>query len=1066
MHRIIPFFLVVFGFLQAQQSTVSGVVTAGASGQPLIGVNIVVQGTPQGTTTDIEGFYSIDNVASDAVLAFSFIGYETAEVNIEGRSTIDVALDIDVLMASEELIVTGYKTERKVDLTGAVSVVELEPVANATKSSPLEALQGRIPGVYIEQSGRASGEVANLLVRGLNTLGNNSPLFVIDGVPTTSPEVFASLDINTIGSVQVLKDASAASIYGARAANGVIIVTTKSGEPGRVKVSYTSKTSSSNYNRRPVPMTSHERGEAMWQASLNDGTDPAAHAAIYTYDWNGDYDNPVLNKVNITEWVSGDASSDMRAQKNPGTNWQNETYRTGQMTDNTVTISGGNENSQALLGLGFLKSQAVMRYQDFEKMTLRLNSTHRVANGLLTVGQNLTIASTSEVPEPTDLGGSNMDRLAQTMQATLPVYTESGEWAGPLGAGYSDRNSPVHMLYIHRNNRDNRRKIFGNLFAEISPIQNLRVRSSFGLDYTNSHDWWVEEAYQTGFLGRATNSLDELNADRINWTFSNTATYDLEFGNSRASVLLGTEAIKERYHYQRGYKESFVLNDDYDYILNMSAGTGLQTVQGTTTGFQLLSYFGKVNYSFANRYLASATLRYDGSSRFGSENAWGAFPAFTVGWRINNEPFFNVDAVSNLKLRVGYGRVGNQEIGNEARFGLYKPNYSAMGDLRSPEWTATWLGQGTAYDLNGVNTGTLPSGFSKEQTGNTALKWETTDEVNVGVDFGFNNETIFGSFDYFTRETKDILIKPPSPAAAGEGAERWENGATIENAGFEFSLGLRGDAGPISYNIMAILSQSKDKITYLPDAVVKAYAGNVEQTIIGRSQTSIFGYESDGIFQNQAEVDAHGDQIGKGVGRVRYVDRNGDGKVDSYDQMWLGTSLPDAEYGLNVELRYNDFTLTSFLSGVAGWYRGDSFMSFETRLSSGMNFGKNALENSWTAQNPDRTNPALSLVSPNDEGRTSTRTITNHSYLKLRNIQLSWRIPSELRSGLGIPPITVYVLGENLWVTYQSTGERKFWGQDPESLRGSGTRDTLIDRGQARSPLPSRISFGFNWDLF
>jgi|TARA_B100000315_G_scaffold259382_1_gene315195 TonB-linked SusC/RagA family outer membrane protein len=1066
MHRIIPAFLVVFGFLQAQQISVSGVVTTVASGEPLIGVNIVVQGSSQGTTTDIEGFYSIDNVASDAVLAFSFIGYETAEVNVEGRSTIDVALGIDVLMASEELIVTGYKTERKVDLTGAVSVVELEPVANATKSSPLEALQGRIPGVYIEQSGRASGEVANLLVRGLNTLGNNSPLFVIDGVPTTSPEVFSSLDINTIGSVQVLKDASAASIYGARAANGVIIVTTKSGEAGRVKVSYTSKTSSSNYNRRPVPMTAEERGAAMWQASLNDGTDPVAHAAIYTYDWNGDYDNPVLNKVNITEWVSGDASSDMRAQKNPGTNWQNETYRTGQMTDNTVTISGGNENSQALLGLGYLKSQAVMRYQDFEKMTLRLNSTHKVSNGLLTVGQNLTIASTSEVPEPTDLGGSNMDRLAQTMQATLPVYTESGDWAGPLGAGYSDRNSPVHMLYIHRNNRDNRRKIFGNLFAEISPIQNLRVKSSFGLDYTNSHDWWVEEAYQTGFLGRATNSLDELNADRINWTFSNTATYDLKFGDSRASVLLGTEAIKERYHYQRGYKENFVLNDDYDYILNMSAGTGLQTVQGTTTGFQLLSYFGKVNYSFANRYLASATLRYDGSSRFGPDNAWGAFPAFTVGWRINNEPFFNVDAVSNLKLRIGYGRVGNQEIGNEARFGLYKPNYSAMGDLRSPEWTAVWLGQGTAYDLNGVNTGTLPSGFSKEQTGNAALKWETTDEVNVGVDFGFNNETIFGSFDYFTRETKDILIKPPSPAAAGEGAERWENGATIENAGFELALGLRGDAGPVSYNVMAIISQAKDKITYLPDAVVKAYAGNVEQTIIGRSQTSIFGYESDGIFQNQAEVDAHGEQIGKGVGRVRYVDRNGDGKVDSYDQMWLGTSLPDAEYGLNVELRYNDFTLTSFLSGVAGWYRGDSFMGFETRVSSGMNFGKHALENSWTAQNPDRTYPALSLVSPNDEGRTATRTITNHSYFKLRNLQLSWRIPSELRSGLGIPPITVYVLGENLWVTYQNTGERKFWGQDPESLQGVGTRDTLLDRGQARSPLPTRISFGFNWDLF
>ena len=1068
MPKTVIAFLVFFSFfslLDGQQPAVEGTVTANDTGQPLAGVNIQVQDLGLGTTTDIEGNYSLDGVPADGVLIFSYIGYAKLEISVDGRSTINVDLLVSVL-EQEVLVVTGYKTERKVDLTGAVSIVDLELVGDVTKASPLEALQGRVPGVYIEQSGRASGEVANLLIRGLNTLGNNSPLFVIDGVPTTSPSVFASLDVNTIGSVQVLKDASASSIYGARAANGVIIVTTKTGQVGKVQVSFSSKTTSSNYSRRPVPLTAEERGRAMFQASINDGTDPAAHSAIYTYDWNGDYDNPVLNGVNIVEWVSGDASSDMRAQSNPGTDWQNEVYRIGQMTDNNITISGGTESSQAILGLGYLKSQSVMRYQDFEKITMRLNSTHKVANGLLTVGQNLTLALTGEVPEPTDLGGAGMDGLARSMQATLPVYTESGDWAGPLGAGYSDRNSPLHMLYIHRNNRDNRKMAFGNVFAELTPIQNLRLRSSFGVDYTNSHDWWVEEAYQTGFLGRAVNSLDELNGDRMNWTFSNTATYDLTLGNSRASFLLGTEAIKETYHYQRGYKESFVLNDDYNYILNMSAGTGLQTVQGTTSGYQLLSYFGKVNYSFSNRYLASATLRYDGSSRFGTENQFGAFPAVTLGWRVNNEPFFNVDAVSNLKVRVGYGRVGNQEIGNEARFGLYKPNYSAMGDLRSPSWTAEWLGQGTAYDLNAANTGTLPSGFSKEQSENTALKWETTDEINVGVDFGFMDEKIVGSFDYFTRETRDILIMPPIPAATGEGGRRWENGATVENKGYELMLSMRDQIGEVSYNITGILTHFEDKVTFLPSSVVKAYAGNVEQTIIGRSQTSIFGYESDGIFQNQAEVDAHAEQIGKGVGRVRYVDRNGDGQVDSYDQTWLGTTLPDAEYGLNIELGYKQFTLTSFLSGVSGWYRGDNYLSFETRVSNGMNFGKHALTDAWTAQNPERDYPALSLVGPNDEGRTSTRTITNHSYLKLRNLQLSWRVPAELRSRLGVPPITLYVQGENLWVSYQKTGERKFWGKDPESRSGSGTRDTLILRGQARSPIPSRITFGMHWQLF
>ena len=718
--KIFQGFLIVLGLmclqvLSAQQVTITGHITD-QDNQPAIGVNIVEQGTTNGAVTNSNGDYSIA-VGSDAVLVYSFIGMITQEVPVNGRSVIDVEM-APSFEELDEVVVTGYITQRKVDLTGAITIVDVDAVMDIPKANPMVALQGRVPGLYIDKSGRPSGEVREILIRGTNTLGNNSPLYIIDGVPTKRSEIFAGLDVNSIESIQVLKDASAASIYGARASNGVIIVTTKGGK-GKVKVEFSSKTTMQNRSRTVDVLNTMQRGEALWQASINDGTNPVAHSAIYSYDWHTDANGvAVLDQVIPVEWIGGNPDDRTRAQV-PGTDWQDETFRTGWLLDNNLTVSGGGETSTALLSMGYLTNKGVMQYQDFEKLTVRFNSTHKMLNGRLKVGQNLNIASTKEVPLPSDLGGAGMEYLSRGMQPILPVYTEDGEWAGPIGGGFSDRNSPLHMLYIHRNNKNTAKIIFGNIFAELDIVENLRFRTSIGVDYTASHNWWVEESYQTGFLGRSMNSLEEEMGQRLNWTWSNTLTYDLKLDNSVFNFLAGAEAIKENYHWMAAYKENFALNDDYDYITNLSAGTGLQTNGGSGTGHQLLSFFGKVNYAFSSKYLASATLRYDGSSRFGEENQYGFFPAATIGWRINNEDFFNVAAVSHLKLRAGVGRVGNQEIGDVARFGLYRPNY---GTMYGGDWTGGWLGQGTAYDLNGVNTGTLPSGYSKEQTGNTGLK--------------------------------------------------------------------------------------------------------------------------------------------------------------------------------------------------------------------------------------------------------------------------------------------------------------------------------------------------------
>jgi len=1042
--KIYQGFLIILGLmclqvLSAQQVTVTGHITD-QDNQPAIGVNIVEKGTTNGAVTNSNGDYSIA-VGSDAVLVYSFIGMITQEVPVNGRSVIDVEM-VPSFETLDEVVVTGYITQRKVDLTGAITVVDVDAVMDIPKSNPMAALQGRVPGLFIDQTGRPSGNVREILIRGMNTLGNNSPLYIIDGVPTKRAETFSGMDVNSIESIQVLKDASAASIYGARASNGVIIVTTKQGK-GKVRVEFSSKTTMQKRLREVDVLNTIQRGEALWQASINDGTDPGAHAAIYGYDWNNDLNNPVLNEVIPVEWIGGDPDDRTRAQV-PGTDWQDATFRTGWLLDNNLTVSGGSETTTALLSLGYITNKGIMKYQDFEKLSVRFNSTHKMLDGKLMVGQNLNISSTSEVPRPSDLGGAGMEYLSRGMQPILPVYTEDGEWAGPIGAGFSDRNSPVHMLYIHRNNRNTAKIVFGNVFAELSPVKNLRFRSSIGVDYTASHNWWVEEAYQTGFLGRSMNSLDETMGQRFNWTWSNTMTYDLEMENSVFNFLAGTEAIKENYHWMAAYKENFALNDDYDYITNLSAGTGLQTAGGSGTGHQLLSFFGKVNYAFSSRYLASATLRYDGSSRFGAENQFGFFPAATLGWRINNEDFFNVGAISNLKLRAGVGRVGNQEIGDVARFGLYKPNY---GKMFGEDWTGGWLGQGTAYDLNGVNTGTLPSGYSKEQAENTALKWETTDEFNIGLDFGLFEQKLTGSFDYFLRETRDILIRPPVPAAVGEGGQRWENGATVKNKGFEVVLGYRNQIGDFRYDIIATVQHFKDEITYLPEAVVRAYPGNVEKTILGHSQRSLFGYLTDGIFQNQGEVDAHADQPGKGVGRIRYVDLNGDGQIDPLDQDWIGTSLPLAEYGINVDLIYKQWSLNVFMNGIAGKNAYDDWQMFATRVANGMNFGTESL-NAWTPQNTSSDLPALSLVNANDEGRSSDYRITNHSYFKVRTIQLAYSLPTSALQTIRMTQLRVFLMAENLILLADHSGKDRFWGPDPETGYGD--------------PLPVSFTLGVN----
>ncbi|RIV24991.1 TonB-dependent receptor [Fibrisoma montanum] len=1031
--------------LALAQRTVSGSVVDAKTQEPLIGASIIIPGTTIGTVADPKGKFSISVPASATSVTVSFIGYTAQEVPVRGVDNVTVALVEGGQLA--EVVVLGYTTSRRQDLTGAVAVIEPAVTKNTSSGNPLQALQGRTPGLFIEKTGTPSGEASRILIRGSNTLGNNDPLFIIDGVPTKRPQVFQSLNPTAIQSIQVLKDASSASIFGARASNGVIVVTTKNGSntDGKLNVQFnTSITAQSEKPQRFRMLNAADRGRALWQASVNDGIDPAsAYGEIYTFNWNRDFRNPQLTGVTVNPFVGGNQNVPVG-----DTDWQNELYKTAYVTNNDLTISGGTPNSSILVNLSYFNNTGLVRYTGYDRLTGRVNGLTSKFNGRFKLGVNLQMTTSRETPVSSDLGGAPTPGLAVTLAPTIPVYTSTGDFAGPLGSGYSDRNNPVFMQYINRWDKVNRTFLFGNVFTELEPIPGLIFRSSLGMDNAGFSNKNIEQSFQNGFIARSLNSLT-LNTNKfLSLTWTNTLRYSFGLGDHRFNVLGGVEAIRDNLNDVISYRENFAVQTEDFFVLSAASGNASST--GTSTGSRLLSQFARIDYNFSDRYLAALTLRRDGSSRFGAQNRYGFFPAASVGWRIDKEAFMqNIKAISSLKLRAGAGRIGNQDIGDLARFGLFEPRYGTLAS-QVPNGHNGFFDQfwnvGTAYDLNGVNSGTLPSGFVQTQGENTALKWETTDEVNVGLDFSFLNGSLAGSFDYFARQTRDILIKPPVAAAVGEGQLKFVNGATKTNKGFELSLGYYGKPiGNFTYNVSANFARFRDRITVLPEEVRSAFAGNAVTTIIGRSQFDLFGYRTDGIFQNQEEVNNHAVQVGAAPGRIRYRDLNGDNRIDALDQEFYGTTLPGLEYGAQVQLGYKNFDFAIFGSGVAGRTGFDSYTFYNNFIRGRDNVGPGVFD-AWTPQNTSSPIPALTLSDGNNETRPSNYFNVNTSYYKIRNIQLGYTFPKGAIGKFGLTSLRLYGMAENV-VWFKS---RSFLGPDPERVDVNTV------------PVPRTFTFGLN----
>lgn len=1022
---------------QAQNLTVHGTVLSATDDEPLIGASVVCETTKAAVATDINGNFTI-TVSQGSALKVSYIGFLTKSVNAESNMTIRLEEDSELL---DEVVVVGYQTVRKADLTGAVSVVSTKSLETSSDTDPMRALQGKVPGMTITGNGSPSG-TGSVRIRGIGSFNaSQDPLFVIDGVPTTA--TLNSLNMNDIESMQVLKDAASASIYGSRAANGVIIITTKKGKAGnenKVNVSFSTNLTAQFYSSQSTMKLLDSRGyaTAMAQAALNDGIDPVAYASSYGLNLNAASGFPIkvydiANNRYVDYTVNGAYDGYINYKKTmmmSDTDWLDEISRTGFAQSYDASVSSANEKTSVFFSLGYKNNSGILKYTNFENIAARINSTFNISP-VVTVGENFTLTHTKQVDcQPME--------NALKMPTIVPVYEIDGTtYAGPVGS-MADRQNPLRELAFNKDNALNVWRLFGNAFIDIKPVKGLVLRSNFGLDYDAAFIHSYRYTFHSDIVNNDTNSTTLSQANDSKWTWTNTANYNYTFKDDHNFTLLaGMEMFRQSRIDFSGYNEDYdIETPDYMYP---DASVGVEKSTGNKSSYALVSFFGKIDYNWKNLLLASFTIRHDGSSRFGKNNRYGTFPAATLGYRISEnikKPWLN-----DLKLRLSWGKTGNQAISNTARYALYVADY---GNDRVTS---------SAYDLLLQQSGIFPSGYIASQTANNNLKWETTIQYNAGVDYSFLGDRLYGSVDAYIKDVKDMLITPAYLGAMGEGGASWLNGPSLRNWGMEFLAGWRDDlACGLSYRASLNLDFFRNKVTYLPNTTTGSYAHTTTENLVQSKQPygSIVGYVFDGIFKTQEEVNASGQDNAR-LGGMKYADLTHDGKITPDDQTWIFNPVPDFSFGLNLELNYKNFDLQMFWQGVIGQdvYNNQKFQTdFWSVTDAGSNKGDRVLDAWLPNVNSSSDIPMLTTNNKGDEGRTSSYFVENGSYAKLRTLQVGYSLPSKLLSKLRMNRARVYLSGQNL-LTIKSSS---LTCTDPENPNWA-------------YPIPTSFSFGLQLDF-
>lgn len=992
----------------AQNIAVRGQVTSKADGEPLIGATVRVQGTNQGTATDIDGNYTLNNVDPKATLIFNYVGFAELTIPVKGQSVINAELS-ETASSLDELVVVGYGVAKKSDLTSSISTIKGSEINEIVTGNAMDALQGRVPGVQVA-SGGGPGTTPKVMVRGVTTVGDGSPLYVVDGVPLNSNNI-NFINNNDIESMEVLKDASASAIYGTRASNGVIIITTKKGKAGKTSVDFSASVGWQHIDK-PSIAGANEYEKVFNKRYENDGR---------VAPWNSPY----------VDYADVD-----------GTDWWDEVVNSAALVQNySLSVRGGNEKYVYGLSVGYFKNNSQFDYGYWEKLNVRLNTEYNFTSWLKA---GIDLAPNMEKWENTP----NLFSAARSMDPTTPVFRPEDEWdpSNPMNnyeRSYNNQEWNPAASLARMDNKTTKMALLMNPYIQIQPIRQLTLRTQFGVNAWYQRNDYYNYAFHIDALEQNTqNSTGRNYSDQLNWTWNNTATYIDTFAEKHnLTAMVGFTA--ERYANWWANASRQDIPGMSDLLHEVSAGTGDQFASGSASYQTLASALGRIMYNYDSRYYLTASMRYDGSSKFPKGNKWASFPSVSVAWRLSEEAFMESTRswLDNAKVRFGWGKVGNQNIDP----GLF------MSTLN-----------------NGVNYvfGTTPTRYPSTimaQLGNPNLKWETVEDIDFGLDLTLLQNRLNVTFDLYQKTSHDMLYARQSQLIMG--LPTWmgaltQNIGEMRARGWELSLGWRDKAGEFGYDLGMQLSSVRNKaIRFSGDGPVWTGDGMPESIIRnedGGLISRFYGYQADGLFQNWEEVYAHTNEHGKLIqpdaqpGDIRFLDLNHDGQLNDSDKKYIGNPYPDLMLGFNIGLNWRGW---DFAANFYGTFGNDIFNLQRSRYSgaSGQNVYAGTLAKAWSGEGSTNDIPRLSYNDLNQNyTRVSSFFVEDGSYMRCKLMTLGYTLPASIMGDINL---RVYFSAQNLFTI---TG---YSGMDPERpFYDGGAIETGIDR--SNYPTPKTFLFG------
>lgn len=986
------YFILLTQILSAQnveRLSVSGVVYDADMNERMIGVSVLEKGTNNGVISGIDGDFQLE-VLPGAILQFAYIGYESLEVEVGDQREFEVRMKESSRLL-DDVVVVGYRKEIKSDIASSISSIKAEDIERLPVLGIDQALQGQAPGIQVTQISGAPGDDIAIRIRGVNTIGNNNPLFIIDGMPTTGN--INMFSINDIESIEVLKDGASAAIYGARAANGVIVITTKKGKSGKPKFTFDGYRGYQEANRLPELLGTPDyltiRNEAI--NNSNELRDP--RRLLDTFD------TAILDTLS-------------------NVNWLDQVFRVAQMERYTLSATGGGESGRYYIMGEYFSQDGTYKGQSFDRYMMRFNG--EVGSKRLKIGNNVSFSFTDrEVLGSTGDGAGPGNELSGIRYALIaapvfPIRRPDGEYyrtSLELGEPtlYGDGN-PNPLAFIEATDwRIQRSRLFGNAYVELNILEGLNIRTNLGVDFLFQHERLFKERLSVAIYDPT--SLSESRIFDRNLVWSNVVDYSKSVGLHRIGAVAGMEAIQNKTDYLGASVNNFFRSDPLFRFIDNSIAEELTNIgaSGIVTEWALLSYFAQASYSYDSRYVINAAIRRDGSSRFGTNNRYGNFPSIAAAWNISNEKFFRgLDFISHLKMRASWGRMGNQEIG------LYP--FSSLVETGRRVYT---FGN------------TIATGSRVIETGNSNVKWETTTQVDVGLDFSLFRDRLSFIVDYFRKETSDILVRVPVPQAGGPQSAPFVNAGVVENKGWDFAIIFKGGSRELNYSFSANLSTVANKVISLADSepILGGFGlsdGPITRTEPGYPVGSFFLYESLGLFQSQEEIESSPFQtVDTRPGDVKFADINGDGVIDDKDRAHVGSPFPRFIYGLSANFQYKDFDLSILGQGVQG---NDVYFLFGNFAYEVQSRGFNSyadIMNRWTPENTNTDIPRVSVDDRNGNRRISTRFLEDGSFFRIRNVTIGYNIKKFLNWD-AIGSCRLYLSAQNLYTF------TKYPGLDPE----------------------------------